>query len=68
MKKVFCDICKKEIKGTVKSLTLTMDMWQITVKGDAHWGEEAIDVCPKCLGDICKAYVESNKEKKGEGK
>ncbi len=65
MKKTYCDICGKEIKGTAKDqpLQIRMDLWYGTVIGSVHKGDKEIDVCESCVKKLC---TESLKEDKDE--
>ena len=64
MKKTFCDVCGKEIKGTSqqsKPVSFTVDLWQGSVKGSVHRGEEEIDVCQSCIQKLCIEAVKGKK-------
>lgn len=62
MKKTYCDICKKEIKGTSKPISFKVDLWEgeketiVTARtvGSFHIGEKEIDVCQECVTKLCK--------------
>ena len=63
MKRTFCDICGKEIKGIkTKPVSIKLDMWHGTVLGAIHEGEKEIDACGDCVAAICKAAIEKNEE------
>lgn len=65
MKKIFCDICGKEIKGAAQKgapVTFTVDMWRGDLKGSVHWGEKEIDVCPSCVQKLCQEAVVQKKK------
>ena len=64
MKKIYCDICGKEIKGTAKDkpVEIHMDLWHGTVLGSVHKGEMAIDACADCIARLCTEAMKNKEE------
>lgn len=70
MKKTYCDICKKELKGTGKPISFKVDIWKgenekiatARTVGSFHIGEKEIDVCADCARKLCTEALKEDKD------